>query len=222
MVQPVRSRRAGPRIVDLGFRLARRRRAHAWALKTLEDADALRNHLVWLLELADTIADDAAAQAVADDRRRRRRLHRRRDRGRDHGALSQRAALLQTARTRRACTSCSSRRGRCCSRACRRRWASTRAAFWRGAASRCSRATASRRADERGLTLQSGRRIESETIIWSAGVKPSPTIAKLALPQTKRGAIDDDARHERRRLRRTFGRSAIAPRFPTVKAASIR
>ncbi len=44
-------------------------------------------------------------------------------------------------------------------------------------------------ADERGLTLQSGRRIESETIIWSAGVKPSPTIAKIALPLTKRGAV---------------------------------
>ena len=32
---------------------------NTWALKTLDDADALRNHLVWLLELADTIDDDA-------------------------------------------------------------------------------------------------------------------------------------------------------------------
>ena len=31
-----------------------------------------------------------------------------------------------------------------------------------------------------GLQLQSGRRIETATIIWSAGVAPSPTIAKLA------------------------------------------
>ncbi len=45
-------------------------------------------------------------------------------------------------------------------------------------------------ADERGLTLQSGRRIETETIIWSAGVKPSPAIAKIALPLTKRGAVE--------------------------------
>jgi NADH dehydrogenase len=45
--------------------------------------------------------------------------------------------------------------------------------------------------DERGLTLQSGRRIESETIVWSAGVKPSETIAREgALPKTKRGAIE--------------------------------
>ncbi len=32
---------------------------HTWPLKRLEDADALRNHLVWLLELADTVADSA-------------------------------------------------------------------------------------------------------------------------------------------------------------------
>ena len=32
---------------------------YTWSLKTLDDADALRNHLVWLLELADTIDDDA-------------------------------------------------------------------------------------------------------------------------------------------------------------------
>ena len=31
---------------------------NVWALKTLDDADALRNHLVWLLELADTIRDE--------------------------------------------------------------------------------------------------------------------------------------------------------------------
>ena len=31
---------------------------NTWPLKRLEDTDALRNHLVWLLELADTIDDD--------------------------------------------------------------------------------------------------------------------------------------------------------------------
>jgi NADH dehydrogenase len=45
--------------------------------------------------------------------------------------------------------------------------------------------------DARGLTLQSGRRIESEAIVWSAGVKPSETIAREpALPKTRRGAIE--------------------------------
>jgi NADH dehydrogenase len=45
-------------------------------------------------------------------------------------------------------------------------------------------------ADEHGLTLASGRRIGSETIIWSAGVKPSATIAKIDLRKTRRGAIE--------------------------------
>ncbi len=48
-------------------------------------------------------------------------------------------------------------------------------------------------ADERGLTLQSGRRIETETIIWSAGVKPSPTIAqdRAAENEARRGRSPD-------------------------------
>jgi NADH dehydrogenase len=47
-------------------------------------------------------------------------------------------------------------------------------------------------ADRRGLALASGRRIDSETIVWSAGVKPSPSIEKIALPTTKRGAVKTD------------------------------
>ncbi len=45
------------------------------------------------------------------------------------------------------------------------------------------------RADDAGLGLQSGARIETSTIVWSAGVKPSPIIATTPLPQTKRGAV---------------------------------
>ena len=44
-------------------------------------------------------------------------------------------------------------------------------------------------ADDRGLVLQSGMRIDTETIVWSAGVKPSPTIANAPLPKTPRGAL---------------------------------
>jgi NADH dehydrogenase len=44
-------------------------------------------------------------------------------------------------------------------------------------------------ADENGLTLQDGRRIECATVIWSAGVKPSPTIARTTLTKTPRGAV---------------------------------
>ncbi|HEV7180199.1 MAG TPA: NAD(P)/FAD-dependent oxidoreductase [Candidatus Baltobacteraceae bacterium] len=44
-------------------------------------------------------------------------------------------------------------------------------------------------ADDRGLVLQSGRRIETATIVWSAGVTPSATVANSSLPRTKHGAL---------------------------------
>ena len=61
-------------------------------------------------------------------------------------------------------------------------------------------------ADDGGIVLQSGARIETKTIVWSAGVTPSPSIADSALPKTKRGAIvvDPDLR---------------VPGFPNVWAA---
>ena len=43
-------------------------------------------------------------------------------------------------------------------------------------------------ADDNGLILKSGERISTGTIVWSAGVKPSPLIERLGLP-TKRGAL---------------------------------
>jgi NADH dehydrogenase len=44
-------------------------------------------------------------------------------------------------------------------------------------------------ADDEGITLQSGRRIETATIVWSAGISPSPTVAATPLPRTERGSI---------------------------------
>jgi NADH:ubiquinone reductase (H+-translocating) len=44
-------------------------------------------------------------------------------------------------------------------------------------------------ADDDGIVLQSGRRIETATIVWSAGVSPSSTVRDSTLPLTKRGAI---------------------------------
>ena len=44
-------------------------------------------------------------------------------------------------------------------------------------------------AGDRSLTLQSGRRIATETIVWSAGVKPSPFLAATSLPMDRHGAI---------------------------------
>ncbi|MEO6913026.1 MAG: NAD(P)/FAD-dependent oxidoreductase [Candidatus Baltobacteraceae bacterium] len=44
-------------------------------------------------------------------------------------------------------------------------------------------------ADDNGLEFQSGKRIESKTIVWSAGVKPAPILAATSLPHGKGGAI---------------------------------
>ena len=44
-------------------------------------------------------------------------------------------------------------------------------------------------ADDCGIILQSGKRIDTATIVWSAGVKPSPLVAKTNLPLTRHGAL---------------------------------
>ncbi len=43
--------------------------------------------------------------------------------------------------------------------------------------------------DERGLSLKSGKRYESATIVWTAGVEPAPVIKKLGLKTSKHGAL---------------------------------
>ena len=45
------------------------------------------------------------------------------------------------------------------------------------------------RLDERGLALKSGARIDSATVVWSAGVRPSPFLAELGLPHARNGAL---------------------------------
>lgn len=44
-----------------------------------------------------------------------------------------------------------------------------------------------------GIDLSSGRRIEAETVIWSAGVTPNPMVAQIGLP-TDRGRLVVDSR----------------------------
>jgi NADH dehydrogenase len=42
--------------------------------------------------------------------------------------------------------------------------------------------------DAGGLTLKSGKRFESQTVVWSAGVRPSPLVETLAVAQSKHHA----------------------------------
>jgi len=43
--------------------------------------------------------------------------------------------------------------------------------------------------DGGGATLKSGLRLETRTVIWSAGVKPSPLLEKIDVPRSKHGAV---------------------------------
>jgi NADH dehydrogenase len=44
-------------------------------------------------------------------------------------------------------------------------------------------------ADPRGIVLASGRRFESGTIVWSAGVRPAPLVSELPVEHARNGAI---------------------------------
>jgi NADH dehydrogenase len=161
---------------------------NTWPLKTLEDADALRNHLVWLLELADTIGSDErrrrlltlvvvgggftgveTAGEIVELFRSVLRFYKR------LRTDEVRMVLVEAGKSLLA--GLPDKMGEYSRRILERR--GVEVLLGDGVAA----------ADGNGLTLQSGRRIETETIIWSAGVKPSPTVATMALPTTKRGAL---------------------------------
>jgi NADH:ubiquinone reductase (H+-translocating) len=46
--------------------------------------------------------------------------------------------------------------------------------------------------DARGVTLTSGRRVETGTVVWTAGVRPNPVLGELGLPLDHRGRVRVD------------------------------
>lgn len=48
------------------------------------------------------------------------------------------------------------------------------------------------RVDARGVTLEGGRVIEAETVVWAAGVRPHPIVSELGLA-TERGRLEVDS-----------------------------
>lgn len=160
---------------------------HTFALKTLEDAAALRNRLVWILEAADATRDPAerarlltisvvgggftGVESAGEINelfhsvlRFYRKLH----------ANELRVILVEAAETLLA--GLPARMGVYAER--RLRAAGVEVRTGDGVAS----------ADERGLTLKSGARIECATIIWSAGVRPAPIVTSVTFPKSKHGA----------------------------------
>jgi NADH dehydrogenase len=49
-------------------------------------------------------------------------------------------------------------------------------------------------ADEHGVLLSDGTRVETGTLVWTAGVRPSPSLAHLDLPLDERGRVVVDDR----------------------------
>jgi NADH dehydrogenase len=150
---------------------------HVFALKTLEDAGILRNRLVWLLELADSTSDAAL---------RRRYLTVVVVGGGFTGVEATgefvelfhsvlRIVLIEAGDV--LLPGLPPRMGSYSAANLRKRGVEIRTGD--GVAS----------ADDDGIVLQSGARIETATIVWSAGVAPAPTIGGSPLPRTKRGAI---------------------------------
>ncbi|MEO9170743.1 MAG: NAD(P)/FAD-dependent oxidoreductase [Candidatus Baltobacteraceae bacterium] len=162
--------------------------ARVFALKTLEDAGILRNRIVWLLELADSITDpesrarlltivvvgggftgvEAAGEFVE--------LFRSVVRYYPTIKLAEiRLVLVEGGPV--LLPGLPEKMGSY----------SKRALLKRKVEILTSDGVAS--ADDDGLVLQSGKRIETATIVWSAGVTPTAAIGQTPLPRTKRGAL---------------------------------
>jgi NADH dehydrogenase len=159
-----------------------------FALKTLEDAGILRNRFVWLLELADTIVDpqerarlltivvvgggftgvEATGELVElflSVLRFYPTIHKRDIRV---VLVEGGAALLP---------GLPEKMGRYSASLLRKRGVEVLTGD--GVAE----------ATDDALILQSGARIDTRTVVWSAGVKPAPALESTPLPRTKRGAI---------------------------------
>lgn len=159
-----------------------------FALKTLEDAGILRNRLIWLLELADTTADDAERKrlltlvvvgggftGVEATGEIVELFH---SVGRFYPNVEKndvRIVLVEGGNT--LLPGLPARMGEYSARDLRRRGVDV------------ITGDGVRSADDDGLELSSGRRIETRTIVWSAGVRPRALAVSGDLPRAKNGTI---------------------------------
>jgi NADH:quinone reductase (non-electrogenic) len=161
---------------------------HVFALKTLEDAGILRNRFMWLLELADTEEDEAVRRRLltivvvgggftgVETAGEITDLFRDVERFYPHVHPDDvRIILVEGGKT--LLPGLPPRMGSY----------SASALAKRGVEILTGDPVAS--ADDEGLQLQSGRKLRSATIVWSAGVRPSPTLATAPFPRVKGRSI---------------------------------
>lgn len=159
-----------------------------FALKTLEDAGILRNRFMWLLELADSTHDDAARRRLltivvvgggfTGVEATGEMVELFRDVARFYPNVRRddvRIVLVEGGAALLA--GLPPKMGEYSQRDLTRR----------GVEVILGDPVAS--ASDDALHLQSGRSIETGTIVWSAGVRVSPVVAAAALPHTKRGTV---------------------------------
>lgn len=162
-----------------------------FALKTLEDAGILRNRLVWLLELADATSDDSV----------RRRLLTVVTVGGGFTGVEAAGEIVELFRSvlrfyphvkRDDIRLVLVEGGPALLPGLPERMGSYSRAALEARGVEVITGDGVAAADDNGLVLQSGRRVESVTIVWSAGVTPSRSVAEAAIPKTRRGAIVTD------------------------------
>ena len=161
---------------------------HSLAYKTLEDADRLRNHVIAMLELAEVTHDPAerqrlltfvfvgggftgveAAGEMADFFRSSVRFY--------PGITQDQIEIVLVEGGPKLLPDLQDGMGEYSAKALSRRGI------------RVMTSTLVAGADERGLKLKDGRQIDTSTIVWSAGVKPSPVVAALPIGTGRGGAI---------------------------------
>jgi len=159
-----------------------------FALKTLEDAGILRNRLMWLLELADTIPDDAERKRLltvaivgggfTGVETAGEMVELFRSVGRFYPNVRSgdvRIVLIEALATLLA--GLPERMGVYSERDLRKRGVEVLTG------------SGVRSADADGLDLQNGTRVETRTIVWSAGVRPAVLPRSEPLRRGKGGAI---------------------------------
>lgn len=176
-----------------------------FALKTLEDANILRNRLIWLMELADTARDDAERQrlltvvvvgggftgveATGEMVELFRSVHKFYPRITREDV---RIVLIEGGKT--LLPGLPDRMGAYSERYLQKRGVQV------------ITGDGVKFADDEGIELASGRRIETRTIVWSAGVRPRALAISAEFPRGKGGTI-------------AVARDMSVPGFPGIWAA---